>query len=275
MRAALAGCSLLAWVITAPVRAQSEPLVIALEAYQSGELDVALERFDEALRVPGNAPAELVQIHLHLGILRAIARETEAARRDMDAALAIEPTLQPPSEMGPDARALFETVRQARGGRAVRLTATAAGPVRNDAATTLRVAIADAPPALIASVRVLAAPPSSEEPAVMNVAGVPPTVEIPASVWAGGRALVVVVEGLDEHGGSVVRGEARLDALLPGREAAGASGREVGTDDGGGFWASPWPWIGLVALVAAGVTAGVLLFGIEDAYTVGAPEVTP
>src|SRR5687767_1739704 len=101
--------------------AQEMSLGEALEAYHAGRLDVAVERFEAALRTSGNGPEELASIHLHLGILRATMGDETAAAREFETALAIRPSLEVPEELGPEARALFQRAREARGGRALRV----------------------------------------------------------------------------------------------------------------------------------------------------------
>jgi hypothetical protein len=278
-RWAWAGLVFVAIFTLAPtVLAQNAPLAEALEAYRGGRLDVALERFEAAVRVEGNAPEELAAIHLHLGILRATMGENDAAGREFELALAIRPDLEVPSELGPEPSALFERARAARGGRAVRVEVTAASPPRPTGETRIRVAVLDAPEGGVGSIGVRAGPPGQGAPAwARRIEGTAANVAIPAEAWRGQPSLSIAVDALDPWGGTAAREVLEVLGTSPSsgardRPGDGTTPRADDDDDGGGFFSTAWPWIGLVVIAGAAAAAIVWLTASEE-YTFGPPVV--
>ncbi len=259
--------------------AQSAPLDEALRAYADGRLDEAPGRFEAALAAPGNGPAALATIHLHLGILHASLGDATRARRDFELALALRPDSAPPSELGPGQRAAFDDARAAREGHTMRIE----GRARGHGAVEARVV--DAPDGLVAGIVVHAALPSENE-WTGRIAGTSGTTALPRG------ARDVVVQAVDEHGGIVAQASVTASPVAPdagdtARRAAAAEGsrasdrshetlgsREDVRDrdtDGGGFFSTAWPWIGLGAVVVGAAIAVLLVATARDEYTVSAP----
>jgi hypothetical protein len=262
----------------APAGAQNAPLAEALDAYRGGRLDVALERFEAAVRSAGNGPEELAAIHLHLGILRATIGETDVARREFELALAIRPELEAPSELGPEPRALFERIRADRAGRPLRVEVAPVGAARSDAETRIRVAVRDAPADAVPSIGVTAAPanaPPSWRPWSERGPGPEAELVVPAQAWGGGAGLTIMVHALDPWGGTVAHEILDLEAAGEHGAAGDGTGSPPDDDDdgeGGGFFSTAWPWIGLL-VIAGGATAAILVLTASDEYVAGPPVV--
>jgi tetratricopeptide (TPR) repeat protein len=248
----------------------------ALEAYRAGQLDVALERFGEALRAPGNGPAELAQIHLHLGILRTSLGDLPAARRAFEVALALDPDLEAPRELAPASRAAFEEVRAASAGERLVVEVRATGEASRSRQTPLSVAAARAPAGLVARIDIEAGPEGGPVSWTTSVSGPgPAAVELPPAAWADAASLRLNAAARDEHGGllasasTVLAAPARAPVVTaqivprPRRTAR----RE------GNLLTSAWFWTGVGAVVTGVVVTGMVLAASEERYEVGAPTV--
>lgn len=259
--------------------AQSVPLDAALLAYSEGRLDEALASFEQALAAPGNEPGQLTTIHLHLGILRASLGDADGARNAFEVAIALRPDLEAPTELGPGQRAPFDDARAARDGRRLRVETRARGPA------TIEARVMDAPAGLIGGIAVLATLRDGTT-WTFQIAGERGAATIPNG------ARDIAVRAVDAHGGVVVRAESvALQAVPTAAEAArrvaaaeraGARGHDRTTtgshegdrdDGGGGFFSTPWPWIGLGAILIGAAVAAIVVVTAQDEYVVGAPVI--
>lgn len=254
----------------APVQGQDRPVDRAFAAYEAGELDVALELFDAALRAPDNEPSELLIIHLHLGVLLGATGQDEAARRSFAAALALDPELEAPPELGGELRQWFIEQRASRV-EAMSVEAQAPPDLATGRTVTLQVEVHHAPEGLVESLRLRIG--ESDEGWSLTIGGQGPSpVAIPAEAWPAEGSATLVIEALDEHGGVL----ARTEVMVPPREDGPEAIEEGGPDEGDEprpWYHNPWLWVGLGVLVAGGVTVGVVLGTAEDQYILGAPRV--
>ena len=115
-------------------------------AYTRGALREANRLFLQALRQPGHERAELVRIHLHLGILAGAMGAERTARSHFAIALALDPTLGAPPELAGRDRSRFEQERPAR---ALSLSVEA---LSEDTGPALLVRAQNAPPRLVARI---------------------------------------------------------------------------------------------------------------------------
>ena len=237
-----------------PSAAAQDALEEASAAYDDGAFDRALELYRRALDDGGHPRDRLARIHHRLGTLLAAVGEDAAARGHFDVALAIEPSLAPPAELGPERRALFDDVR-ARRRAPLRIDAAAMDPPRPED-TRLAVEIEGAPTGAIAHLRIRVTPPGGapwveERPASSGAV----TVAVPAAAWRASDRVIAEIDALDAHGSVLASTSLPLVA-----EAVGAP---VAATSGGDVTAEPWFWplvIGaavVVVAVAIAVPVGV------------------
>ena len=249
----------------------------AMAAYREGRLDQALARFQQALETGNQDPDMVVEIHLHIGIVRAAQGEQREAEAAFEAALALRPELDAPEELSPVHRQAFDRAQAARAGRRLRIQATPPAQVSRLGDTAVRIAVEDAPAAV--AINLVAVVESGDGgPALRRILGPgPATLTVPSDAWGTSRRLSVTIDAEDRHGNVLI------SATLALRDGAGAG---AAADDGAGIGGPitggavdgeddglPWLWIGIGALVAAGALTGVLLATAEDRYVVGAPMV--
>lgn len=253
--------------------AQERSLERAFTAYQAGELDVALERFEQALRAPGNEPHDLAAIHLHLGVLRGAVGDLTATEQCFAFALAIEPDLEPPPELGGDLRERFTEIRDVRGGQSVTLNLQTPAGLTTGTEAAIRLSAEHAPEGLIQALR-LSLPDGGWSRTVEGTA--PVEVSIPTEAWPPEGATRLVAEALDEHGGVVARTSIEVPAAAIDQateETGDDTSPEVERERRRPWYRSPWLWIGVGALVVGGAVTGVVLGTAEDRYVIGAPQV--
>jgi len=289
-------CAALVLALCSTAGAEERSLDAALEAYDRGELDQALADFEAVLASGTNAPDDLVTIHVHLGILRGVGGDLESARRSFQTALALNPMLAAPSELGGQLRSLFEDLRSARAGR--RLVVE----LRPQGDTTFEVSASNAPPGTVSSIRVVArAQPGGPSLWERRMDGPgPTTVTVPAATWPQRvETLVLTVEAFDRSGNRLSLREAELarpattategigSTAEPGGDAGAAQATEYDTGstqastEGGQrrhrrwrWYQHPAFWTVIGVLVVGGVTAGLVVgLSENDRYVVGAPQV--
>ncbi len=256
---------------SATAAAQEGPLEAAMEAYRDGELYRALELFTSALEAPGNTPADLVTIHLHLGILHGSLADLDAARREFRAALAIDADTPAPDELNPTLREIFDSEAAERGGRSVGLEVQAREPLRSDRALVLDVRLVGAPQGLVDRIEGRAAGDLRAE--VVSSSATTGTLTFPVAAWGGGESAEVQTRALDAFGGVVAATTDRLSAAPAiATPVAADETPAVDDDDDGGILASPWLWT-IVAVVVLGGAAAVtaVLLTRETQPVVGAP----
>jgi hypothetical protein len=263
--------AILAFVVTAsfaePAGAQT-PLERAREAYESGALGEAVQRFERALRTPGNSTETLIEIHLHLGVLRAALGNAQAARAEFDIALALSPELAVPSELPPEQAAIFEQIRSARPGglRAI------AEVEREGERISVRARVENAPAGLVAELHL-----STQDGWSREVEGERAELALERS------AREIEVVALDAFGGVLARVSASVPALavpavvevVPPRPVRASildrPTRETEDED---LAANPWLWtgiaIGVAVIAAVAIALGVTM---QDHPGFGAPSI--
>ncbi|MCB9596804.1 MAG: hypothetical protein H6719_29040 [Sandaracinaceae bacterium] len=273
-RKALIGALLL---LACPCMASAQSVDDALAHYRAGRIEEALAAFEQVRQSATDDPAALVTTHVYLGVIHAAMGDEPLARRDFAVALALDPSLSPPSELGPAQQRIFEDVRQSTRALTVSVEAPDA-PVAGEP-VALRASAQNVPAHIVAALRVRATPEDGEA-WVTRVEGTEAAVTVPASAWSGGTRLSLLVEALTTHGGVLARGQQPLVARLPDVVAAAAVDTAdpavATTDEGGGSVAEEaWFWILIGALVAGGVAAAILIptVGTQDVYDLGAPTI--
>lgn len=260
--------------LLAPLAARAQSVDEAIAAYEAGRIDDAQARL-EAIVARGRAgPDDLHRVHLHLGILAAVMGETDRAERAWRLALALRPATETPAELAPAQRAIFERLRAQAAALSVR--AAAVGAASNEAATTVRVDVANAPDGSVTQIRSLATPASGGAPWSATVgAGEPTELAIPAIAWRAATRLDVVIEALDAHGGVLARTELTLrHAQASAAHPALATG-EAPASGGGSVVEEAWFWVVIGALVLGGAALGIglaLTLGPEQ-YVLEGPTI--
>ena len=90
-------------------------LAQAAAAYEAGELDVALARYEQALRAGGLEGDALASVAMRLVVLRAASGDAAGARTAMRTALVVRPELDAPPELDDATRTALERERAALG----------------------------------------------------------------------------------------------------------------------------------------------------------------
>lgn len=234
--------------------AQGPSLAEAARAFEEGRFAEAGRAYADALAEPGHEPAELLQIHLRLGIIAALGGDDPAIHFAI--ALALDPVLDPPVELSPELRARFEALREAREGRRLSVRIE-----EHEARRT--VSVHDAPGGLVVALRVRGAGGYERR---VPWAGAPIELSAPPPFW---------IEALDAHGGVLARAGDWQSTLSPAAAAATAQrtppeatpappAREPSLIE------SPWLWIA-VAIVVTGVAVAIAFSASGDRWTLGAP----
>lgn len=183
-------------MLSTPRAAADDASVLAAEAaYARGALREANRLFLAALREPGHERAELVRIHLHLGILAGAMGAERTARSHFAIALALDPALAAPPELAGRDRSRFEQERPAHG------LSLAIEAVSDESGRALVVRPTHAPPRLVARIEVRcgddvlhASPLSRADPAAVRV-----------TLSSSGCTRGLSITALDVHGGALVR----------------------------------------------------------------------
>lgn len=259
----------------------------ALAAYEEGQLNGALELFEEALLAPGHEVSELVTIHLYLGMLHAAMGEEPLARRSFEVCLALDPTHAGSDEFGPQLRQLFDEVRDAREGRALSIEIRRLSESgTNRGGVDVEIAALNAPEGLVAALELDAESSGEAAELTMRVESAGPTVvTLPASLVESGTVRLEVVAH-DANGSVLARGREELHpspaAMTEEAEEADDDAElddETSTRDQGetrrqrrrrALWIGLG--VGLGTLVAGAVVLGATLGTAEDVYNFGPPQ---
>jgi len=268
------------WVWSGTAMAQS-PLEDALADYEQAHFDSAFESFERALDSGGLGPQQLAQVYLHLGALHAIRGQLALARDAFVVALAIDPSLEPPRDLGPRHRGSFYEAQRIRSGRSFALSLRAPESVRRDQHLQLGVSLSDAPESVVTSIEVRATDAAGGAAWSRRVEPDATMFAIDPSDWTT-DALLVTVNALDTRGNVLALASLTLTARAPDSSTEtselsvtpvllASELRPAGHDDAS-FFAEPWFWIVVGALlVGAAVTLGVVLAAADDRYSIGAP----
>jgi len=264
---------LLAFSVSGTAHAENETLQAALEGYGAGELDTALQLFAEALGQPGNQPADLEEIHCHLGILHAVLGQDADARRSFEICLSLNPQRPSPPELGPDQRVLFDGARAARGGARMEVRVQELGATAGRQGVRLRVRATNAPADVVAGMVIRLGSATGTMVADLPVDGAG---EIRAIVPCE-AVCPIYVEARDSAGGVLMTLESAATLPPPiveraprGPDLGGAPPPEA---ESRSVFRSPWFWVVTSVVVAGGITAGVMLTRPDSGVLILAPVV--
>lgn len=212
----------------------------ARERWFEAEFEASLAAFDAVLARADLTAADALDAHRYLAALHQLLGDESAARAHADAAVALDPMVEPPDGSPPQARDLFLMARRRLGGRKATIEVEAPAPLSLDTPGQVVARIEPAPAALFERLLLRCGDERAD--------GSPPSVEL--SVVPRGD-LACTAEALTA-GGAVLRRTHRtfdLSGPAPG-SAETQRGRRV------------WPWVvagSIVAAAAVGTVVAVLV----------------
>lgn len=251
--------------IAAPAAAQ-DSLESARRAFDEGALDVALERFTDALENPSHGRAELAEIHRYLGVLRIAQGDVESAMREFEYSLALDPNQTAPAELGSAHRARFDQIRTSRSGP-LALTLSQTGTVSREASTAVRPRLTNAPAGLVASIRVA----SDSTGWQTELAPSATELHVPAAAWGARDRVTITASAVDAHGNVIVAANVELtqataQQVTEVRPSNPHTAVVEEDDDGGSIFESPIFWTIAGALVVAGAVTVILIATATTEY---------
>ncbi len=190
-------------------RASAEDATIASAeaAYARGALREANRLFVAAWHEPGHDRAELVRIHVHLGILAGAMGAERGSSAHFAIALALDPQLATPAELGGRDRARFE---RARRGAALALHLEAPTHAETGASFRVEVSVTAAPAGLVRRVELACSGTALPAEATLRAGQLDgATATVPAGA-CGTADVVIIATALDEFGGVLAHHEARI-----------------------------------------------------------------
>lgn len=255
-------------VLGVGAKGEAQDVASARRLYLEADFRASADEFEAVLAQPSLDAARAAEAHRYLAALRSMLRSPDAARAHAAAAVALDPTIEPPEGAPPETEAMFEEARREFGGATATLAITAEGSPAPGAPLEVQATVAPSPDRLLSRIELRCVSGDAEA----NERGPAPAVTLtfePASDEVHCRAAARTSGGA---------------TLLSARESFGGGGggggvaiigTETGEDDDEG--GSPWPWIavGGAAVAAAAVVAVVLLTGSSSSDTamLGAPRV--
>jgi hypothetical protein len=252
-------------VASASAAGAQDSLESARRAFADGALDVAFERFTDALENPTRDRNELAEIHRYLGVLRIAQGDVESGMREFEYSLAIDPNQSAPDELGSAHRARFDSIRGQRTGP-IGLELSTDGAVSREAPTPIRAELVRAPAGLVVAVRIVSDSTGWQTELAPNTN----TLNLPPAAWGERERVTLSASGVDSHGNVVVAATLELapssvisspvelertDPVVPEEE-----------DDGGSVFESPIFWTIVGALVVGGAVTAVLFATATTEY---------
>lgn len=220
------------------------------------DFEASRDEFRSVLASPALTPAHAVDAHRYLAAIHLALGESEAARAHAEAAVALDPSAEPPEGAPRGAEDLFRMARRRLGDRRAELTVEPRGAVARGVAVTVVTHLDPAPPALEARLVVRCG--------TAEATGEPPAVEV---VVVPESDVVCVAEARTPAGAVLLSVTRELH--LPVRTS------EAGALGDGEVRRKRWPWIvGSVALAAvAGVVTGVVVHNHNQPASFGGTTV--
>ncbi len=287
-----------------PARAETaaapgaETLGRAREAWDKGDFDSAEPLYKEALDRGGLPAKDSLDCYVHLGAARAVMGRKRDALVAFRRAALMDPRFVVPGEAGKKAVHLANQARreEAKIGP-FQLRTDVPEQVPSQKPFRVSASMDATHTALVTKIGVFARDPASDKSfEKSDVAATTLAWDLPANVAVPNATLTVRVDALDAHDNRLVSVEKKVRVgpgaepiavvpvpspsatTVPGPAAAVQPNpkeldKDKGQKKGGGFWASPWPYvIGGVALAAGGAAVYLGTRPTDDA-SVGAANV--
>jgi hypothetical protein len=240
--------------------ALAESLSRALELEEAGRFDEAATALEAALATPGNSREMLATIYAHRGLLHFANGDHEGALESLVRLLEVDPDATLPEAAPPEMAALLREAEARWSGRrlSTRVAVRVAG-AGDDAEATVTVDVRNDLAELVRGARVV-----DGDAQLASAVGRGPF-ELSLPLWEGDAGYDrLVVQLIDEHGGTLLEGEPF--------DVHGAEGDDVAPS--GGFArrrprrdALRAPGWALVGLGAGAVVAGAVLIGVDSTPT--------
>ena len=254
-------CSIAATAHAAP---GSAALTKARQAWDDGELDQAEKAYQDALDKGGLDRAATLESWVHLGAARAVLGNKNGALAAFRVALFIDDNFSVPAEAGKKAVAAAENARKHPGRIGMlHLSLNVPSDAPSGEPFAVNVLLDAGQAALLSRLSLHVRDVTTAKR--YDYEEQPGTVvhfRVPASMTLPNASLKVVVDALDAHDNELATAEEHV--TIRGTPIAEATHGRLGAHDelhkGGGFWASPWPYlIGGALLAAGGATTAYFL----------------
>jgi hypothetical protein len=264
------------------------PLERGREAWAQGDFDVAEGLFKDAISKGGLARKDVLDAYILLGATRLILKKNEPALIAFRMAGLIDMSFKTPPEAGKRASVLVDTAKKqdARIGQ-LQIHGEAPRTVGVGQPFTVRVTLDAGHAAIVRRVEIKVSDGlgtksyDHDEPSATHV-----EFAVPGNLALADTTLLLKLIGLDAHDNQLVIGEEHVKVEATGNGvAAGTVGstprgpldtsdpKKKNGDKGGGFWASPWPYVIGGAALAAGGAAVYLGTRPGDQVSVSAVRV--
>jgi hypothetical protein len=262
-RAALVLCLLVSIRPTLALAQATDALDEAETAAGEGDFERAIQLLTAATHERDRHAADLARAYTLLGVVQATLGDDAAAATAFEWALALDPGMPTPPELGPTQRQMLDRLRAARRGRSLAVTLDAPPDASVDDTVQLE-ARADGAPEGTSLVVTITAWPDDDETVALTADGAgSTTLRIPAGAWPNAHEIHVRAEATADGGPAL----AYRDERVRRRMASGGGG--------GSVFEEAWFWVVVGVVVAGGVTAAVVVTQVPQAPTLGRPELVP
>jgi hypothetical protein len=264
LRFLVAGAIALAFAST-PARAQTSDALDAAEAAAGeGDFERAIQLLTAVTHDGNRHSSELARAYTLLGVVQATLGDDAAAGTAFEWALALDPGMPTPPELGPTQRQMLDRLRAARRGRAIAVTLEAPPEASVGDTISLEGRAEGAPEGTSLQVQITAWPDDDETVALSSDGAGSASLRIPAGAWPDAHEIHVRVEATADGGPAL----AYRDESVRRRVGGGGGG-------GGSVFEEAWFWVVVGVVVAGGVTAAVVVTQLPQGITLGRPELIP
>jgi hypothetical protein len=256
----------------------------ARAAWERGQAETAEPLYREAIERGGLAPDEVLEGYVRIGSARAASGKKDQAIAAFRAAAILDASFTVPSEAGAKGNAYAERAKRDTakiGSLKVSLQAPKETPSGKSFHVTAQIDSAHLP--IVKKVGLYAKDGTSGKEATLDAATDSSVdFEVPSEITMPNASIVVRVDALDAHANRLGSAESRVKVPEAAESPAPAAAIVAVTPftpppkneearKGGGFWATPWPYvIGAVALAGAGAA---VYFGTRPSDDVSVGQV--
>ncbi len=241
-----------------------DALAQAEAAADAGDFERATELLTAVTRDPRRLSPDIARAYTLLGVVQATLGADAAASTAFEWALALDPGMPTPPELGPTQRDMLDQLRRTRRAHPLAITVDAPADASVDDAVVLHASADGAPEGRSLRVEITTWPDDDESAAISANGAGSASVAIPAGAWPAAREIHVRVDATAESGGP---------ALVHREESVRRRG--AGGGGGGSVFEEAWFWVVVGVVVAGAVTAAVVVTQLPQGATLGRPELIP
>lgn len=241
-----------------------DSLDAAETAAGEGNFERAIELLTAATQDPERHVSDLARAYTLLGVVQATLGDDAAAGTAFEWALALDPGMPTPPELGPTQRQMLDRLRSARRGRSLEVAVDAPASASVDDAIVLEARADGAPEGTSLRVDITAWPDDDESVALSAVGVGAASLPIPAGAWPQAHEIHVRVEATADGGPVLAYADERV------RRLGGAAG-----GGGGSVFEEAWFWVVAGALVVGAIVTAVVVTQLPHETTLGPPELIP